>query len=84
MTRPALASLNVGARGAEALLVTTGKPINTAPFAVSRGASQLRPSCNTLNNYLDSVENANGDAVYDATSTQGSASYNDQTFVVPP
>jgi hypothetical protein len=84
MTRPALASLNVGIRSTEALLVTTGKPINTVPFAVSRGASQLRPSCNTLNNYLDSVENANGDAVYDATSTQDSASYNDQTFVVAP
>jgi hypothetical protein len=61
-----------------------GRPINTAPFAASKAAAQVRPSCNTLNNYLDSVENTNGDAVYDATSTLRNASYNDQIFVVEP
>jgi hypothetical protein len=84
LTRPVLASLTVGTRNAEAVLVTVGKPINATPFAVSKAAAQVRPSCNTLNNYLDSAENANGDAVYDATSIQRNASYNDQTFVVEP
>jgi hypothetical protein len=84
LTRPALASLTVGTRNAEAVLVTVGRPINAIPFAASKVAAQVRPSCNTLNNYLDSAENANGDAVYDATSMQRNASYNDQTLVVEP
>jgi hypothetical protein len=84
MTRPASATLSVGIRNTEALLAAVGRPINSAPFAPSRGAIQVRPSCNALNNYLDSVENTNGNAVYDATSTQRNASYNDQTFVVEP
>lgn len=87
MTRPALAALSVGARNAEALVVTVGRPINSMPFAPSKipiPAAQIRPSCNTLNNYLDSVENADGDTVYDATSTQRNSSYNDQNFVVVP
>jgi hypothetical protein len=81
---PALAQLTVGARNSEAVLVTVGRPINTAPFAASKAAAQARPSCNALNNYLDSVESTNGDAVYDATSIQRNTSYNDQTFVVEP
>lgn len=84
MTRPTSATLNVGARNTEALAVTVGRPINLAPFALSKGAVQVRPSCNALNNYLDSVENTDGDTVYDATSTQRSSSYNDQTFAVAP
>lgn len=84
MTRPASATLSVGSRNTEAVVVTAGRPINIAPFASSKGAAQVRPSCNALNDYLDSVENANGDAVYDATSTQRSPSYNDQTFAVAP
>jgi len=84
MTRPASATLSVGTRSAEAMVVTVGRPIDATPFALSKGAAQVRPSCNTLNNYLDSVENTNGDTVYDATSTQRNPSYNDQTFTVAP
>ena len=81
---PIAATMVVGSRNAETVVVTVGRPINAVPFALSKGNVQVRPSCNTLNNYLDSVENANGDTVYDATSTQRNASYNDQTFVVAP
>jgi hypothetical protein len=84
MTRPASATLSVGTRSAEAVVVTMGRSIDATPFALSKGAAQIRPSCNTLNNYLDSVENTDGDTVYDATSTQRSPSYNDQTFTVAP
>ena len=84
MTRPASVTLSAGIRNTEAVIVTVGRPINTVPFAESKAVAQVRPSCNTLNNYLDSIENANGDAVYDPTSTQRNASYNDQTFVVEP
>lgn len=84
MTRPASATLSVGIRNAEAVVITVGRPVDAAPFALSKGTPQVRPSCDALNNYLDSVENANGDTVYDATSTQRSSSYNDQTFAVAP
>ena len=85
MTRPEnLVGLAVGTKTSGAIAVTVGRPIDSVPFAVSRGAIQTRPSCNARNNYLDSVENANGDTVYDATSTLRSAIYNDQTFVVAP
>lgn len=84
LTRPASLTITVGNRATEATVATVGRPINSAPFAPSVGAIQVRPSCNTLNNYLDSVENTNGNAVYDATSTLRNLNYNDQTFVVAP
>jgi hypothetical protein len=84
LTRPANQTITVGNKVTEAVVTTVGRAINSAPFAPSRGATQVRPSCNALNNYLDSVENTNGDSVYDATSTQRNASYNDQTFVAVP
>ncbi len=81
---PALPALTAGNRNTEVIAITMGRAIDSAPFAVSRGAAQVQPSCNTLNNYLDSVENADGNTVYDATSTLRSANYNDQNFVVAP
>lgn len=85
MTRPASSTLAVGAKSAEALIVTTGGAL---PITASNGSGQVRPSCNAANNYLDSVENADGDisdtAAYDATSTLRSNSYNDQNFIVTP
>lgn len=87
MTRPALPTISVGTKSAEATIVMAGGAIDSAPFALSKSpvpAAQVRPSCNSINNYLDSVENANGDTVYDGTSTQRRANYNDQTFVVSP
>jgi hypothetical protein len=77
-------TLTVGSRtGVQALLAATGKPIATAPYAVSKGSAQSRPSC-SANDYLDSVENANADLVFDATNTARSSKYNDQVFIVAP
>lgn len=87
ITRPASSTLVVGAKPAEALIVTAG---GILPITASNGSGQVRPSCNAvdINNYLDSIENADGDisdtAVYDATSTLRSNSYNDQNFIVAP
>jgi hypothetical protein len=84
MTRPVNPSgIKVGSKAAEATIITVGRRINSAPFALSKGAAQI-PSCNDYRDYLDSVENTNGDSVYDATFTKPSASYNDQSFVVKP
>lgn len=85
LTRPE-SVLSVGAKNTESVIITVGRSINSAPFALSKSppASQVRPSCNSLNNYLDSVENSDEDGVYDATSKLRNANYNDQTFVVAP
>ena len=84
-TRPAASTMAVGAKPAEAVVVTVGRAIDSAPFP-SKGSAQVRPSCNALNDYLDSAENANGnvDGTYDVTTTLRSSNYNDQTFVVSP
>lgn len=74
MTRPAVPTITVGIKPAEAAVVTVGKPILV----------QNRPSCNTLDNYLDSAENVSLNGIYDATSKQKMINYNDQTFVVSP
>jgi hypothetical protein len=87
MTNPATPAISVGNKITDAMVATVGRPIDTAPFALSKTpvtAAQVQPSCNLLNNYLDSVENADGNNLYDATSTQRNAGYNDQTFVVTP
>jgi hypothetical protein len=73
MTRPANLSITVGTKPAEAAVISVGRLIG----------GQIRPSCNASNNYLDSVENSNGDTIYDATFTQRNPNYNDQSFVVP-
>lgn len=83
MTRPASASINVGSKTADAMLATTGAPIIFAPFA-AKGSAQVTPSCNAINNYMDSTENTNGDVNFDPTSKLKAANYNDQTFVVTP
>jgi hypothetical protein len=83
MTRPASATITLGGRTTESAVVTTGRPIISAPFAYLGGA-QLTPSCNDVRNYLDSEENADGDMTLDATSKQRATNYNDQTFVVAP
>jgi hypothetical protein len=84
MTRPASATITVGNKVTEAMVATVGWSIINAPFAQSKGAAQVNPSCNSINDYLDSTENADGNTVYDATSTLRSANYNDQNFVVAP
>jgi len=83
MTRPASTTITVGGQATEAVVVTTGRPIISAPFA-SLGSAQVTPSCSVINNYLDSAENTNGDNVLEATSKQRAINYNDQTFLVAP
>lgn len=80
---PPPAYLQVGTRtNVEALLIGTGSPVVVAPFA-SKGSAQTRPS-GLISDYLDSVENTDGNLVFDDTTMPRSASYNDQTFVVYP
>ncbi|MDP1765809.1 MAG: hypothetical protein Q8K83_02795 [Methylotenera sp.] len=83
LTRPANpAGIKVGAKFASATIVMAGSTISAAPFA-AKGAAQTRPSC-IINDYLDSAENVSTNSIYDATSKQHSANYNDQIFVVEP
>lgn len=83
LTRPAASTVTAGTKNAEAVAVTVGRVIDEAPFA-SKGSAQARLSCNAINEYLDSAENADGDGIYDSTATPRSANYNDQIFVVNP
>lgn len=71
-------NLQVGGQaGVSALLIGTGQAIGI----------QNRPPINpipSLSDYLDSVENTNGDNKFEATNKQKTSNYNDQTFVVAP
>lgn len=73
--------------GVKALVVGTGAPIVSSPYAVHITppplAAQTRPSSN-INDYLDSIENTNGDLVFEATNKTRTSNYNDQTFIVAP
>ena len=79
--------LNVGSRtDVQALVITAGKAILNAPFAASKGspgAAQTRPS-GSLADYLDSVENSNGDNTFDAPSNSVAPNNNDMIFIVAP
>lgn len=80
----ATSGLTVSAKtGVQALLVSSGSPIITSPFAASKGSAQSRPSC-SLAEYLDSVENTNNDGIFDAVNTPRKSTYNDQMFIVAP
>jgi type II secretory pathway pseudopilin PulG len=66
--------------------ITVGAQPNVNALLISTGAAlagQNRPSNNPVD-YLDSVENANGDNVFDAVGTVLSNIYNDQMLVVAP
>ncbi|HSH73653.1 MAG TPA: hypothetical protein VK974_11410 [Methylophilaceae bacterium] len=77
-------TITVGNRaGIEALLISTGASIINAPFAASKNAAQTKPSCSSAD-YLDSIENANGDNVYDRVGVPRSSSYNDKSFIISP
>lgn len=77
-------TLTVGSKpNIDALIIGTGRPLIAPNLAVSKGANQLRPSCN-INDHLDSVENANGNAVFDATSILRNQNYNDHSYIVAP
>jgi type II secretory pathway pseudopilin PulG len=66
--------------------ITVGAQANVNALLVSTGAAlvgQNRPS-NNLVDYVDSIENSNGDNVFDAVGTALSNIYNDQMLVVAP
>ncbi|MDP2248054.1 MAG: hypothetical protein Q8J65_07970 [Nitrosomonadales bacterium] len=66
--------------------LTAGPQTNIHALLISVGkilAGQTRPS-NVTTNYLDSVENANEDSVFDAVGTPGTENYNDQILIVAP
>ncbi|HZV61603.1 MAG TPA: hypothetical protein VFF75_04245 [Methylophilaceae bacterium] len=77
--------IQVGSRtNIGALIVGTGRPITSMPYAASKSASpQIRPSIDRRD-YLDSGENADGDLQYESTNTPQSNNYNDQLFIVAP
>ena len=83
LTRPVSSTITVGSKSSDATVITTGRPINSTPFSI-KGSAQTQPSCNAINNYLDSTENTNSDTVFEATSKQRAGNYNDQTFLVKP
>ncbi|MEQ1488819.1 MAG: hypothetical protein ABL920_10005, partial [Methylotenera sp.] len=66
MTRPEdINGLDVGNKTSGAIIATVGKPINSAPYSSSKaGVAQTRPSCNALNNYLDTLENSDGNTPF--------------------
>ncbi|WP_424191988.1 hypothetical protein ACMYR3_10955 [Ampullimonas aquatilis] len=76
-----------------ALLITTGRPVinvpaqipalTTPPYAAKGGAQTGYPSM-LVSDYLDSIENTNGNDTYDPVETVRSTIYNDQLFIVSP
>lgn len=78
----------------QALLIATGRPVanvagqtpsmTTPPFAAAKGSAQTGFPSTNVNDYLDSLENANGNDTYDAVGTARSTIYNDQMIVVAP
>lgn len=66
-------SLSVGVSLASSIVVTTGYKL----------PSQSRPS-SLISDYLDGIENTNGDTQYDAIGTPRTSTYNDQMFIVAP
>lgn len=76
------ADLSVGGRSnVHAIVVTTGRALSATEARPL--IAQSRPS-NLVADYLDSVENVNGDNRYDAISQPRKQIYNDQTFMVAP
>ena len=61
-----------------ALLVGVGEPIQAETNRI-----QVRPSAD-IRDYLDSIENTNGDLVFDATNKAQTEQYNDLLFLVYP
>lgn len=81
-------TLTVGSSaGVKALVVGTGAPIVSLPYAVHITppplTAQIRPSVN-ITDYLDSIENTNGDLIFEASNKTRTSNYNDQIFIVAP
>lgn len=77
----AAANLTVGTHNnVHAVVVAPGV---TLPVTEVLGIPQIRPSV-VLADYLDSIENTNGDTIFDATSKMKANDYNDQPLIVAP
>ncbi len=66
--------------------LSAGAQLNVNALLISSGAAlvgQVRPSNNPVD-YLDSIENTDGDNVFDAVGTVLSNIYNDQMLIVEP
>lgn len=64
--------------GLSAIMVAMGD-VTTAETAVS----QVRPS-NSLQDYLDSVENTDADTQFESVLKKRSNAYNDEVFIISP
>lgn len=72
-------SLKLGGRtGISALLIGAGAQITS-----ETGVNQIRPN-STIDHYLDSLENTDGDLVFDGLNKPLSNTYNDLPFIVAP
>lgn len=70
---------------ARAIVIGAGAPLIAAPFATSKaGLAQNRSATASVADYLDSVENSDGNNRFDAPTTPLSLGYNDKTLVVAP
>lgn len=66
--------------------IAVGSQANVKSLLISVGAAtgvQMRPS-NNIADYLDSIENTDGDLVFDAIGSPLSNTYNDQSLIVAP
>lgn len=81
-----LPPLQIDGMPSPALIITAGSTIATAPFVESKNpaSTQLRPQWPPsllVNDYLDTLQNANGDYIFGRA--QLAPNMNDQVFVVP-
>lgn len=75
----ATSNLQLGTKGnLSAILINAGN-MNTSEI----GWVQNRPSVD-VRDYLDSLENTNGDNIFESGNKKKTSNYNDQTFVVAP
>lgn len=76
------ATLSAGGRnGLHALVIGTGPALQIAPIPQPKQTGF--PSTN-IADYLDSIENTNGDDMYDDVGSPPSSTYNDKTVIVCP
>lgn len=75
----ALNDLSAGTQnGVSALLIGVGDVINS-----EAGIAQVRPS-NSVEDYLDSLENTDMNVNYDSVLKKTTSTYNDQVFIISP
>jgi hypothetical protein len=76
------ANLTVGAHSnVQAVVISSG--VTLSATEARPAVAQVRPS-NNIADYLDSIENTNGDTIFDATSKMKANDYNDQPLIVAP